>query len=238
MKLSKVTITGADDSIKPEELNKLSAKYPFVEWAILLSKRQEGNKRFPSIKWMEELKSIQNNLQLSGHICGRWIDEILIGFPSFMTERPILYPMFQRFQLNFHGEKLEYGEHSFVEAVKQLGHNKEIILQNDGRNGFLIDLCLEQKMNNIAALHDLSHGAGVLPNHWPSYIEGINNGYAGGLSPDNVSEELEKIASIVGDKEIWVDVETKIRSNNDQQFDLDKVEQFIINCKGWVNGNY
>lgn len=235
MKLSKVTITGADDSIKPHELTYLSTEYPYVEWAILLSRKQEGGNRFPSLKWIEELDSItyDKNINLSGHICGSWVREILTGYSSFVTERPTIYEMFNRFQLNFHAENLEYGEIAFTKAVVELGKGREVILQNDGVNGFLIDLCMQHKLY-IAALHDGSHGAGSLPKFWPNYIDGINNGYAGGLSADNVKEELEKIAEIVGDKEIWIDVETRVRSNNDQQFDLDKVEQFLINCKDWV----
>ena len=233
MKLNKVTITGADDSINPNELNTLSDKYPYVEWAILLSEKQEGFNRFPSLKWVEELKETNNDLHLSGHICGKWVRDILIGYNSFMINRPTIYQMFNRFQLNFHAEELEYDEHSFMDAVVKLGQGKEIILQLDGKNNNLILPFIERKIH-IAGLHDVSHGAGTLPKYWPNFIDEIDNGYAGGLSVDNVNEELEKIAEIVGDKEIWIDVETRVRSNNDQQFDLEKVEQFLINCKNWV----
>jgi hypothetical protein len=34
MKITRVTITGADDKIQPEQLIDLSYKYCFVEWAI------------------------------------------------------------------------------------------------------------------------------------------------------------------------------------------------------------
>ena len=50
-----VTVTGADNSIRPEELVPIAKDYPFVEFGILLSKKQQGGKRFPSRDWLEEL---------------------------------------------------------------------------------------------------------------------------------------------------------------------------------------
>jgi len=233
MKINRVTITGADDSIRPSDLNILSNKYPFVEWAILLSAKQEGKKRFPSLEWIEELKEINNNLQLSGHLCGSWVRDLLIGNPSFITDRPTIYNIFNRFQLNFHAEELTVMPDLFMAAVKKLSRGREIIFQADGRNNNLI-VPFINKNEYVAVIHDVSHGAGVLTDNWPKYITGITNIYAGGLSPDNVVEQLNKIEQVVGNKIIGVDVETKVRSNNDQQFDLDLVERFLDNCQPWI----
>ena len=38
MKLTRVTITGADDSVEPRALAELSEAFPFVEWGLLMSK--------------------------------------------------------------------------------------------------------------------------------------------------------------------------------------------------------
>ena len=53
MILDRVTITGADDSIKATDLIPLSKRFPFVEWGILLSKNNEGSFRFPTRDWIE-----------------------------------------------------------------------------------------------------------------------------------------------------------------------------------------
>src|SRR5262245_10120922 len=50
---------------------------------------------------------------------------------------------------------------------------------------------------------------GVVPAHWPAPIEGVYCGYAGGLGPDTLQEPLEKIATKVGDRTIWIDMETR-----------------------------
>src|SRR4051794_37954062 len=106
MKLNRVTITGADDSIRPEHLVPLTQKYPFVEWAILLSQSSEGKYRFPSLDWMKALAPIakENNMQLAGHLCGRWVRDVCAGSWNFIVERPDLPAMFQRIQINFHAE--------------------------------------------------------------------------------------------------------------------------------------
>ena len=80
---------------------------------------------------------------------------------------------------------------------------------------------------NCSTLFDLSHGAGVLPEQWPKPLPGIRCGYAGGLSPDNIKEQLTLISAAVGDTPIWIDMETHVRSNNDRLFDLGKVEQVL-----------
>jgi hypothetical protein len=83
---------------------------------------------------------------------------------------------------------------------------------------------------NCSTLFDMSHGAGVLPKEWLVPVDGVRCGYAGGLSPENVVEQIKLIESKVGDYELWIDMETQIRSNADQQFDLAKVVSVLESC--------
>ena len=79
MFLSKVTITGADNSVEHKDLVRLQAQYPFVEWGILFSKAKMASPRYPSFTWLEKLaqtKQEHPELRLSGHICGRWVRDI------------------------------------------------------------------------------------------------------------------------------------------------------------------
>jgi phosphoribosylanthranilate isomerase len=59
-------------------------------------------------------------------------------------------------------------------------------------------------------------------------------GYAGGLSPENVVAQLEKIAVVSGDVPIWIDAETNLRSDQGQHFDLDRVCAFAEAVKPWI----
>lgn len=240
MILDRVTITGADDSIKATDLIPLSKRFPFVEWGILLSKNNEGSFRFPTRDWIETLVNdvkgqlYPHNLNLSGHICGRWVRDICEGKWTIATEMPQLLHSFQRLQLNFHAEvhslnkqKFFYGGVEFLQT-----YNSSLIFQMDNVNNSILD---EARQMGIAGdpLFDLSGGAGILPEFWPK-AEGFYTGYAGGLSPDNVVEQIKKIELVAGDARIWIDVERRVRSDDDSQFDLDKVARFLEAAEPFV----
>lgn len=239
MKLKLVTITGADDSIDPQDLVELKREYPYVEWAILLSANQMGGNRFPSAQWMAKLADHAENLDLAGHLCGRWLRNLMNdGDSSFMDELD-LWPHFKRIQLNFHGEKFDINNESLPVLRKETWVNKkEFIVQMDGVNN---DLYKQMTFAGVLAsgLFDQSHGAGVLPdNGFPGIIPSINprawRGYAGGLGVENLEEQLEILATKVENDIVWIDTETKMRSNNDAQFDLDKVRKFLEIAKRWT----
>lgn len=107
--LNRVTVTGADDSTNIDKLFEIQAKYPFVEWGILLSKKyslKDGANRFPSKNWLNDLIGKgSGKLNLSGHICGEWVKEALLGeFPMLDNIHGNFTDGFRRFQLNTHAE--------------------------------------------------------------------------------------------------------------------------------------
>jgi len=115
--LDRVTITGADDKVDEDILYEISRQYPFVEWGILFSPKKMGVQRFPSWAWVQNLlafnceKNLQDlpPMQLSAHICGKWVRDIVNGNWSIKDEVPTLFsttdygrlPAFHRMQLNF-----------------------------------------------------------------------------------------------------------------------------------------
>jgi len=250
MILDRVTVTGADDSTRPEDLIELSIRFPFVEWGILFSKSSEGSFRFPTRTWIQSLinaikeRKHSNTINLSGHICGRWVRDICEGNWTIVKDKLPMVPdlsdilhSFQRFQLNFHAqvhnlnrEKFFYGGIEFLQV-----YNSSLIFQMDNVNNSLLDEA--KKMGIIASpLFDLSGGAGILPSYWPEAKESYT-GYAGGLSPDNVAEQIEKIKLVAGDSRIWIDVERRVRSEDDSKLDLDKVTRFLEVAEPFVVNN-
>jgi hypothetical protein len=77
--LTRVTITGADDSTQFEDLSALSKEVPFVEWGILVSTNRGGGYRFPSDRWMTEFAQWARleKWNVAMHVCGLWVSEIL-----------------------------------------------------------------------------------------------------------------------------------------------------------------
>jgi hypothetical protein len=222
MKLKTITITGADNSIGPWDLMRLSKDFPFVEWGILIiNSSEKGFCRFPSYEWIREAARL--GLNLSAHFCGELVENICNGDWSFAQLDTFRLSWFNRIQLNFHGRVHDFRYYAFLRGLKS--REQQIIFQMDGVNTNLFHIVV-QKGIDVVPLFDLSGGAGILPDIWPE-AEGSYSGYAGGLSAANIDNELSKIARAAGGSEFWIDVETHVRSNNDKLFDLDKVRSFL-----------
>lgn len=224
MKLDKVTITGADESINPQQLKDISKEYPFVEWGILYSKKHnnKGAPRYPQQKWINNLHKInKESMCLSLHLCGSIVRD-LATHAKWKISPLTKLTGFNRVQLNFSNKRLDFHE-DFIDV---LPYRKRFIFQMNGINDNIIYKALYLG-RDVVPLFDNSCGTGILPSEWPKPIAGIHNGYAGGLGPKNLKKQLDKIANVVKRGRIWIDMETNVRSNNGQQFDLNKVTKCL-----------
>lgn len=232
MEITKVTLTGADDSTDPKTLFELSKRFPFVEWGILASRTQCGGNRFPSRGWIKtfgELYERTGNLNMSLHLCGAYVREILMGGKRWWNEHADVWTAIKRVQINTHGAPHQFDKTCFMAMNDFQGI--EFIFQYDAVNNNLVEQAKSSGVN-LSALFDLSHGAGILPENWPQPLSMIKCGYAGGLSPENVSGQIENLDSILPkDAEIWIDMETHLRSNNDSVFDLEKCVDVLRVCQ-------
>lgn len=247
MKLDRVTITGADDGTRPQDLVALSAEFPFVEWGILLSLSQEGGPRFPDSAWLGRLvesftpRLATTPVRLSLHVCGRWVRSMLAGANPVHERYPQLWNLAQRVQLNFHGQPHEYDPVGFFSLLRKWPE-KQFIFQLDGVNHRIFEAALALADANVAPLFDLSGGAGKLPGHWPLANTGAAyHGYAGGLGPELVVGQLTLIGEAAGSGRIWIDMEGRVRTDvtvdwSDDTLDLGKVRSVLEKCAPWVEG--
>lgn len=228
MKLDRVTITGADDSVDSRDLIALSAEFPFVEWGILFSRSSHGARpRYPSSSWVTtHLPALgQAGVQLSAHLCGGWVRSLVLdGDFAWRACYRATGHYFARIQLNFHGRFHE--QHPAFGRVLDMD-GREFILQCDGVN----DEAVAQLANaqpRISPLFDQSGGAGVSPEAWPSttWAPGYV-GYAGGIGPHNVILELERIRKVAFDQRIWIDMERRVRTADDSALDLGLVRSVL-----------
>lgn len=235
--IDRVTVTGADDSTDIPMMVDIQAEFPFVEWGILLSKSIMGVSRFPSLEWLETLNVHRAELNLSGHLCGRWVRDICdgnvdeAGTPTVLTDVPPFEFLFDRVQLNFHAYQHRIEDiGAFTRQVDKLAD--QVILQFDDVNNHLLTSVRLEGVDAVP-LFDTSGGAGILPKEWPKVLN-CYCGYAGGLSPDNLPEQMELISSKCGDGPIWIDAETWLRSDGDRVFDMEKVRAVLEEAKPWV----
>lgn len=224
VRIKTITITGADNHVDIGKLVELQQQYPLVEWGILLSPVRKGVPRYPDNEWVSNLKG--TGLRLSLHICGKSILKILAGDWSFLEadyNKPIAEIPFERHQINMSHYDKEKDYSEFCEGVKKKGIRNPIIQWKNTDSPF-IDQAIDLGVD-FAILYDRSGGIGKTPECWQKPAK-VFTGYAGGLGPDNVLEQLKKIEEQVEDREIWIDCETKVRDNNDE-FDLDKVKKYL-----------
>lgn len=231
MKIHTVTITGADDTTDIQQLVNLSAEFPFVEWGILVSKSEEGNTRFPSRTWIDRFGEAAKarRLKVAMHLCGRWMRELLAGDLAW-EDLPSVSHFAQSFQFNVNGTALPESPTGFLVKLAQRKALRTFIFQITTASEPFARL-VESKDFNVMGLYDNSGGKGKSPAAgWPSPLDvPFPMGFAGGLGPDNVLDQLDKINAACGDQPYitWIDMEGRIRTDDGLHLDLTRVRRVL-----------
>lgn len=224
MKLRYVTITGADDNVHYDDMLSLYKQYPFIEWAILFG--PNTGPRYPSDSWIKGLKDCVG-MNLSAHLCGKWVSDAIKGNCVLPEE----IHMFQRIQFNLGKDRLPKALRSakFLDAISAI--DKPVIMGGN-YEGIAADYWFFMD-HGICPLFDASGGQGILAEKWPFPLgESLLCGYAGGLDPKNLREQLKAIEAVVGHAEIWIDMETGVRTDN--QLDFNKIKKVLKIARTWV----
>ncbi len=223
MKINKVTITGADDNTKIEDLIRLSNKYPFVEWGILFSNGREGSQRYPSSQWIHEVTKF--NLSLSAHFCGWYPRQVLENANYDLIKN---LNGFNRVQLNYNFKNSKGWDLGRLLST-ELPIN--VILQYNKSNADIIENA--DIPNNFHILYDASGGRGTEIQSIEPTVKGLYTGYAGGLNPDNTDRICQMISNHGDSSEVWIDLESGARTND--EFDLVKVEKILEIASKYIN---
>ena len=231
MKVNRITFTGLDDSTNLNEVASICKSYPFVEWGMLASKSNQGEwNRYPQKQTIRKIiNSDIPTKNLALHIQGSYLKNILKGYANILEsdELPYVRDNFHRAQLNFHRQGYKFEPSLFIPALKLLKCDQTILQMDAGKFSEEILQKFGNKFN-FYPLYDASGGAGVIPNTWPKHNTGQNYfGYAGGLGPDNLAEQLDAMNEVTNLEDmIWIDMESRIRTD-DEWLDLDKCEECI-----------
>jgi hypothetical protein len=242
--IKSVTVTGVDHFTNRQ---KLSKNFPFVEWGVLLSRSKMGKEsRYPSRTWIEELYAFKLDnptLRFSGHLCGQWARSFAANVKQFHEEAGALLLLFDRLQLNISHILDDINKDDLIAAINDPALGKCRVIVQVGRRGIPHWWQLSSFMN-VDCLFDCSGGRDILPDWWPHPVaidKGNrvlldNCGYAGGLTPDNLQDQLPHLEHASEGQPIWIDVESGVRTSD--VFDLDKVQRFLDITKPYIiNGN-
>lgn len=228
------TLTGIDTDVDLRELQKISERFPFVEWGVLYRGSAEADptlgNRYPALEWIETFKCFAQRSQIktSIHLCGAAVREFLerarnpddgVGITSG----------FGRIQLNFNHQRDPIDLASLEEAIR--GSSAPVITQHNSANA---EVEASIRTLNHHVLFDASGGRGLLPQDWPAPLPGMKLcAYAGGLGPENLTVEIRRIEAAARGEGFGVDMESSLRT--DDRFDLQKARRCAEIVDQWLS---
>lgn len=219
-----VTITGADDAVDPRELRKLSDAYPFVEWALLWSKKRAGGPRYPSEAGFKNACNTLYDKRLAAHLCGSYARLVMERCDLEM----VMPPFAGRVQLNgYEPNPTALARFEHVQLWKRCA----FILQARSPDGFFA-CARDARLCGASVLYDPSGGRGQAA-PWPAAPPGVRFGYAGGINAENVVMALNE-ADDRGAS--WIDMESGVRDEQDR-FDLERVREVLARAAEWMGAN-
>lgn len=254
--LDLVGFCGIDDSVNVDELAQLSKVHPWIEWTVLLSPRNQGQKpRLASIEMCHQLGQLtgerqgvgakansgsEGQIRLAAHFCHGDAHRLLSGDVDYVQQ---WYDVlgFHRAQINPQVPGRTGGDwepKAGAEGLRKVARAfpwVEFILQVNNNSAELSKELFEgseEAPPNFAAFFDPSMGKGMIPEERTKPWDNIHCGYGGGLDPNTITDQLQVISVACKDypRTVWIDMESGIRSRTSEEediFDLAKVKQVV-----------
>lgn len=216
--LTLVTLTGPDTAIDPRALAALARGHPRVEWGVL-SSAERRESRYPDDAWVAAFLRECAGVHAAIHLCDRHVDAFIAGDAAIRAKAAA----FERAQLNFSQRRTPKDVEALARAIA--AYPGRIILQHNDENGELIDML--SRRADFDVLFDASSGRGMQPESWPAPLPRVRCGYAGGLGPANVADELPRIAAASGALPFWIDMASSLREPGTGAFSVAACERVL-----------
>ena len=244
MLLKTIVCSGVNEKNKIDEAVDFLKKYPNVEFGVQCSPKKAGfgTERFD---WLEALTTALDEAQINGRVALHLNEGFAVSFADGIVPDEVSSILSKtsaigRLQLNFKlgREVFENGRiapnlSKLQSAIEQVDGHK-LIMSASKANLPLIAKMHHRKMK-FDALFDDSFGEGLLPkSRQEPLFDDVFQGYAGGISPENVACELEKIAKVATGA-VFIDAEGKLKDTG--VFSIEKAEQYVQNALLWHEQN-
>ncbi|CAD7974760.1 unnamed protein product [Amoebophrya sp. A120] len=190
-------------------------------------------------------------IRLAAHLGGEYCLQALNGDDKFIRETLVKELGFSRIQLN-PTKPNGVNESNLLKFMKPLQQllgtferefeHVEFIFQVNKQTKDLAFALMDDPRPNLAFLYDSSMGAGKTPARRPVPLAhpGVHVGYAGGIGPHNLRDELKKVMTAVvnsddqqqnytnlhEERTIWLDMESSLR-NKEDLFDITRCESIV-----------
>jgi hypothetical protein len=236
MKIEKIVCSGANETTDIQSLFALSAEFPQLELGIQVSGKKCGYGS-PRFSWLmmlhQEMMHRQKVLPLALHLNQDWVQMFTAGQMPFELKLLLSLtvkeqPVFGRVQLNFKiGREPKPDVQVMEKAILRFPYQRFILSWNEA-NAELISEVYHREKVVFDCLADSSFGEGIAVQQFegPPFPD-VFQGYAGGLSADNIVEKLKLLQQVVpADRAIFVDAEGKLKGD-DGKFSVEKARAFL-----------
>jgi len=157
----------------------------------------------------DAFQSLPKSVRVAMHVCGEGVHNLLAGQTNETKLLDLVVARKGRIQLNFNQVRKPVDFGKLVDLL-MLYPETTFITQDNNANVRVWEFVAERGVRNHAVLFDGSGGQGIPCSDWPQPLP-ISCGYAGGLGPDNIRGELDRIAVVAGNRQTWIDMEGKLR---------------------------
>lgn len=243
--VSLVTCSGVNEKNSVDDLLTFCAQFPKTELGIQCSPKKFDEGRY---EWLKEVCSKTGEKNLSTHLALHLNQEFAIQFckgkipesiETFLSlKNDFGEPLISRVQLNFMLGREKFENNAYAPDLSKLETSvkslkgQRVILSCSQPNLPLIQKIHYRKMV-FDALYDDSFGEGIAPKERKAPLfKDVYQGYAGGLGPLNIADELSKIARLTN-ASVFVDAEGKLKENG--CFSFSKAAEFVQNIAFWQN---
>ncbi len=248
MNLRYITCSDPREDVKIGDIMRLLRYAPNVEIGLQASPgpMSSGN---PRNVWFKNLMTLVVNydipLNVAVHVNYSWCDKMCMGqIPSELTElmkvtrSGINTPAIKRWQLNIGDGANNFDANAIAKLIHDHPQNEFIFPYNAGVHDKIEQL--HKTGAPFSLLYDASYGYGIAPDKWnPPVYETHPMGYAGGLSPENVAMNLQKISrQVPKNYTTWIDAQGRLMRPNTRHFDVNRARSYIENALRWTEQNH
>lgn len=217
MILEKVTFTGIDELTNINKLLDIchATDIP-IEIALLCSSSKAGtDNRYMSYDMLKVIikELLFENVSIALHLCGKLSKD-------FMTNR-----MSDEYSIINHVNTIQCNNIRVKPEELNMAWTHNVHIPYNERISEFTKYIVST-YPQVSVLQDSSGGRGI-SGHFYRPVLNVQNGFAGGIGPNNVQEKLAEIDSLVTPGyTTWIDMEGQIRDDKDY-LDLDKLQQVV-----------
>lgn len=233
MKLKYITVGGISDLTKMDDIIKILRAAPNAELA--LDAHPDDIKMGTARRvWFENIlrtvKNMSRNLHLVVRVNGQWAEKFCCGnipydlIEYFYLMRKTGLPVIKRWQINIADNHPGVFQSGNVAKLLKNYQNHEFIFQYSPKEYRRIHR-LDETGANFSVIYNINDT--VLPPMFDNHPQG----YAGKISPENVSERIARIALYANQRrDIWISAEKKLKNPITSEFDTARALKYIKNA--------